>query len=268
MNNHWNLGAFDMKITGTRCVLAGSAFGLAFLLTCSALLACSASLTAQESTTQAAGDQDASAQGVSLFDGKTLDGWRGDPLVWSVQEGAITGQTTDEHPIKENTFLIWKGGDVGDFELKLKFRVFSGNSGVQYRSQDLGEYRVAGYQADMDAEHQYVGILYDERGRGILASRGEKVAIDADGNRTVVGKCSDPDELLKEVESKDWNEYTIRAEGNHLTQTLNGHVSIDLTDDAKDAERSGILALQVHAGSPMKVQFKDITLRKLSADKH
>jgi hypothetical protein len=209
--------------------------------------------------------QDSAAAGADLwlFDGKTLDGWSGDERVWSVQDGAITGETTAENAISQNTFLIWQGGELDDFELTLEFQIRGGNSGIQYRSQDLGDHRVAGYQADLDADHQYIGILYDEQGRGILASRGERVVFDGEGNRQVTGSCGDPAELLAHLKPEDWNQYTVRAEGNRLVQSINGYVSIDVTDEAPDAESSGILALQIHTGPPMKVQFRNIRLRKL-----
>ncbi len=201
---------------------------------------------------------------VSLFDGKTLNGWSGNPDYWSVRDGAITGETTAENPLKENTFLIWKDGKVGDFELRLKFRMVGGNSGVQYRSEDKGNHVVAGYQADIDATGQYIGILYEERGRGILALRGEKVEIQANGEKKVVGKTSDDEEVLASVKKEGWNEYVIRAKGNRLEHILNGHTTIELTDnDEKNRSMSGILALQLHVGPPMLVQFKDIQLKKL-----
>ena len=198
----------------------------------------------------------------SLFDGRSLQGWRGDKSVWSVQDGAITGLNTAEKPIPDNTFLIWEG-ELGDFELRLKFRIEGGNSGIQFRSQDLGDFHVGGYQADIDSADTYIGILYDERGRGILAGRGEKVEIDAAGERKVVGQTCDPKKFLENYQATEWNEYIVRAEGNHITQTVNGIVTVDIVDAAAAGEAKGILALQVHSGPPMKVQFKDITLKRL-----
>ncbi len=199
----------------------------------------------------------------SLFDGKSLQGWRGDTTIWTVQDGAITGTNSAEKPIKDNSFLIWDG-ELGDFELRLKFRIEGGNSGIQFRSQDLGEFHVGGYQADIDSADTYIGILYDERGRGILAGRGEKVEIDSDGERNVVGQTCDPKKFLESYKATEWNEYIVRAEGNHITQTVNGIVTVDIVDAAPDGEAKGILALQVHSGPPMKVQFKDIALERLN----
>lgn len=200
----------------------------------------------------------------SLFDGKTLEGWSGKPEFWSVRDGAITGQTTPENPTEGNTFLIWKGGEVADFELRLKFRIVGGNSGVQYRSEDVGDHVVKGYQADIDSTDQFIGILYEERGRGILALRCEEVVMTADGEKKVAGKTCENEDVLKSLKKEDWNEYVISAQGNQLTQTLNGHVTVKLTDnDEAKRSMSGILALQLHAGPPMLVQFKDIQLKEL-----
>ncbi len=201
----------------------------------------------------------------TLFDGKTLEGWSGEEGFWSVVNGAITGQTTTEKSLSANSFLIWKAGELDDFELKIKFRIEGGNSGVQYRSQDLGEHHVGGYQADIDATHQFIGILYDERGRGILANRAAKVEINEKGENKVVGKTCDEAEVLASIKQSDWSEYTITAHGNHLTQAINGFVTVDIVDaQADQAETKGILALQIHTGPPMKVQFKDVRLRRLN----
>lgn len=214
---------------------------------------------------QARGDDPVQeSQWVPLFDGTTLNGWSGDSRFWSVQGGAITGTTTTEQPLDANSFLIWRDA-LDDFELKLKFRIEGGNSGIQYRSQDLGDFHVGGYQADIDAEYQYIGILYDERGRGILANRCSRVEIDEQGEIKVVGKTCDEAALLSSIKQSEWSEYTITAHGNHLTQSINGFITVDVVDGQSDqAESRGILALQLHAGPPMKVQFKDILLRRPS----
>lgn len=200
---------------------------------------------------------------ISLFDGHTLQNWAGDQRVWTVEDGAITGRTSAEHPLDANSFLIWQGGEMGDFELRLKFRIEGGNSGVQYRSQDLKDFHVGGYQADIDASHEFIGILYEERGRGILAQRGSAVEIDEQGQTKIVGTTSDVAALLASLAKQDWNEYRIAASGNHLTQSINGYITVDVVDRQTDHAKSrGVLALQLHAGPPMKVQFKDIYLRR------
>src|SRR5882757_5189306 len=157
-----------------------------------------------------------------LFNGKDLTGWEGDPRVWAVEDGAIVGHTKDV-PLKNNTFLIWKGGDVKDFKLALEFQLDGGNSGIQYRSKviDPANWIVGGYQADMDGKNQYTGILYEERGRGILAKRGERLTIDRDGKKETV-QFGDAAELAKSVHKDDWNTYEIEAVGTTLKHTING----------------------------------------------
>jgi hypothetical protein len=200
----------------------------------------------------------------SIFDGKTLDGWDGKAEFWSVKDGAITGQTTADNPTKGNTFIIWKGGELKDFELKLKFRIVGGNSGIQFRSKDLGDNVVGGYQADFDGANGWTGSLYEEKGRGILAKRGNKVEITEDGKKNNAGAATPEKEILESVKKEDWNDYTIIAKGNQLTFKVNGLTTIELTDNqASKAATSGILALQLHAGPPMTVQFKDIELKEL-----
>jgi hypothetical protein len=208
----------------------------------------------------------------SLFNGKDLTGWDGNPKLWSVKDGAITGQTTAENPTKGNTFLIWTNGTVADFELRCSFKLTPGdakgfaNSGIQYRSKvvDPANWVVGGYQADMEAGPTYTGILYEERMRGILAQRGEKVLYDKEGKKQALGSVGNGAEIQAAIKKGAWNEYVIIAEGNHLRQFINGKQTIDVTDDdpAKQAH-SGVLALQLHAGAPMVAQFKDIRLKVL-----
>lgn len=211
-----------------------------------------------------AGDKEAK-EGVfePLFDGKTLEGWSGNEKFWSVKDGCITGQTTADNKTDGNTFLIWKD-KVSDFELRVKFKIVGGNSGIQYRSTDKGNHVVHGYQADIATDDQYMGILYEEGGRAVLAQRGSKVEITAKGEKKVVGTTEDSATILKEIKKEDWNEYVIIAKGNHLIQKINGHTTVDVTDNQKEkSAASGILALQLHAGPPMKIQFKDIELMRL-----
>jgi hypothetical protein len=208
----------------------------------------------------------AAAEGMfmPIFDGKTLKGWDGNPKFWSVEEGTITGRTTADNPTSGNTFLIWKDGEVADFELKLKFRIVGGNSGIQYRSKDKGNWVVGGYQADFDAPGGYSGILYEEQGRGILAMRGNKVVIDESGEKKNAGTTTPEKEILESIKKEDWNEYEVVAQGNHLIHKINGKVTVDVTDNQTDKQAAkGILALQLHAGPPMLVQFKDIQLKVL-----
>jgi type 1 glutamine amidotransferase len=205
-----------------------------------------------------------------MFNGKDLTGWSGNPELWSVRDGVITGQTTKEKPAAENTFLIWTNGQPGDFEMRCSFRIEANNSvgfansGVQYRSKVVkpSYWVVAGYQADMEAGPNYTGGLYEEKGRGILASRGQKILIHSDGKLEVTGSLGDAADLQKEIHNGDWNEYVIIAKGNHLQQFINGKQMIDVVDEQSDrAATTGIIALQLHAGQPMTVQFKDLRIK-------
>ena len=209
---------------------------------------------------------------VKISDGKDLTGWEGNPKLWSVKEGAITGQTTAENPTKGNTFLIWTNGTVTDFELRCSFRLVPGdakgfaNSGIQYRSKvvDPVNWVVGGYQADMEAGATYTGILYEERFRGIMAERGEKVVWDKEGKKQVVGSVGDAAAIEASIKKGEWNDYVVIAQGNHLQQFVNGKQTIDVVDeDAAKRAMTGVLALQLHAGPPMMAQFKDIRLKKL-----
>lgn len=202
-----------------------------------------------------------------LFDGKTLAGWDGNPRFWSVEDGAIVGRTTTENPTRGNTFIFWREGLLADFELRLSWKIEGGNSGVQYRSTDLGGWVAGGYQADIDAGGRFTGILYEERGRGILARRGEKVLQSAQGTKKPLGRVAEEKAILEAVRAGRWNDYVIRARGNQLVQILNGVTTVDFTDDQK-AKRalSGVLALQLHAGPPMTVRFRSIRLKRFPVD--
>ncbi len=206
----------------------------------------------------------------SLFNGHDLSGWEGRPNHWSVQDGAITGRTTKENPAQGNNFLIWKDGTVSDFELHLSYKIVANNdagfanSGIQYRSKDLGNFVVGGYQADMEAGNTYSGILYEERGRGILAQRGQMTEIEPDGKIRVLGSLGESSDIQDQIKKEDWNDYVVIARGNHFTHIINGRVTVDVTDlQTSKSSDSGVLALQLHAGQPMTVQFKDIRIKIL-----
>jgi hypothetical protein len=200
-----------------------------------------------------------------IFDGKTLEGWDGNPKLWHIVDGVITGETTKENPAEYNSFLIWRGGKPADFELKIEFRMPNkgfANSGIQIRSwEEKEKWRVSGYQPDMDSENTYTGICYGENFRGILANRGEKTVIGKDHKPKVVEKFAEAAELAKVIKKQDWNEYHIIAQGNHIIQKINGHLMCELADEDDKARKDGIIALQLHAGDPMKVQFKNIRLK-------
>lgn len=199
----------------------------------------------------------------SLFNGKDLSGWAGKSEFWSVKDGAIFGQTTKDKPTKGNTFLVWQGGEVADFVFKTKVRFSGNNSGVQYRSELVGnpdDFVVKGYQADLHPKAEYYGMLYAEKWRGIVAQRFQRVLVGSDGKSTVMGEVGDRSQKLVDNE---WNELTIIAVGNRQIHQVNGITTMDLTDNHPEAKRKGILALQLHAGSPMTVEFKEVSLRQL-----
>jgi hypothetical protein len=213
-----------------------------------------------------------SAEFRSLFNGKDLAGWDGNPDFWSVQDGVIVGQSTPEKPAKTNTFLLWRGGELRDFELRVSFKIENGNSGVQYRSKDLGNWSMAGYQCDIRSPNfdskdpkNCTGKIYSEReGRGQMALGGEKSVCGKDGLKSVIGKANDLEKITTALGLGDWKQLVIIAKGNHLTQVINGETICELTDeDETKRALSGHLGLQIHAGRPMKVSFKDISLREL-----
>ncbi|MHC4799913.1 MAG: ThuA domain-containing protein, partial [Planctomycetota bacterium] len=201
----------------------------------------------------------------SLFNGKDLWAWKGNPKIWSVKEGAITGQTTEQNRISENNFLIWTGGDVTDFELRLKFRIENGNSGIYFQSEERTNVHaeaLVGPQADFSADNRWTGVVIEYTRRGILAERGQKVVIDNKGNIKVIGSVGDAGELLKYVKPKQWNDYTVITKGGHTILKINDVVMCEIDDNDPRRVPTGKLALQVHQGPPMLVQFKDIRLRQ------
>lgn len=221
--------------------------------------------------TSHAEDSQGKVSGKSLFDGKSLAGWSApDMSYWSVEDEAITATASDENPAKKNQFLVWQGGEIADFVLTLQFRVDGGpkaNSGIQVRSQLQEDGHAVGYQVDISQpEAPWLGAIYDEHGRKMLASRGEKTVVQADGKLEKTSIAASAKAAIQSYQSKEWNRYEIRGEGNRIVAKLNGHITSEVIDH-QEAERelSGILALQLHSGPPMKVQFKDITLLRLPA---
>ena len=210
-----------------------------------------------------------------LFNGKDLSGWDGDPRLWSVKDGVIHGETTKENAANGNTFLIWQGGEVGDFELRLSFRCnATNNSGIQYRSRHItdgsagNKWVVRGYQHEVRNEKKIpnvAGFIYDEGGkRGRICQAGERATWEAEGGKKVAGTLIDADEFAKLVRIDDWNDVVIRAEGTHIRHWLNGRLILDFTDnDPKLALTKGVIALQLHAGAPMWAEFRDVRLKKL-----
>src|SRR5437867_8004335 len=173
----------------------------------------------------------------SIFNGKDLTGWAGRPQHWSVEDGAITGRTTKEHPAQGNNFLIWPNGVVSDFELRLSYKIVPtntngfANSGIQYRSKDFGNFVVGGYQADFEAGQTFSGILYEERMDGILAQRGQKTTVKTVEGKTkveVVGSLGKSEDIQAKIKDKDWNDYVVIAQGNHLQHFINGVPTVDV----------------------------------------
>ncbi len=219
-----------------------------------ALIACSAAV--------AAGNEEGF---VSMFNGKDLKDWEGAPGYWSVEDGAITGETSKKHPLDYPTYIFWRGGKPADFELRANFRFRSawGNSGINFRSQELPKWDVKGYQADMDTGTTCIGTVYEVNQREVMTACGQKVVIDENGNRevTTFAKAAD---LLKVYKPHQWNEYVIIARGPEILLKVNGALMADLVDHQKGkAAAAGLITLQLHPGTPMKVQFKDLRIKYL-----
>lgn len=211
----------------------------------------------------------------SLFNGKDLSGWDGDPRIWSVKDGAIRGESTDEVKANGNTFLIWQGGKLKDFDVKMTYRCTDkNNSGIQYRSRHITEgnprnaWIVRGYQYEIRNENKLPsvsGFIYDEGGkRGRTCLVGEKAVWTADGKQLIQNDLIDQAGFEKLFKLDDWNEARIVARGNHIQHYINGKLVLDFTDEHPEwAALEGILAIQLHAGAPMWLEFKDILLKEL-----
>lgn len=222
---------------------------------------------------------------VRIFDGKTLDNWQGDPHYWRVENGNLVGEVTPTTLLKNNTFIVWQGGQPADFELKLEFRIAeAGNSGINYRSEKVDSipYALRGYQADIDGQIRYTGQNYEEKKRTTLAYRGEKARITSQENpdeqgslranvasnawqsREVLESLGDSDELKSKIKSEDWNEAHLIIKGNILQHYINGILMSEvIDDDSVNRSDSGYLGVQVHVGPPMKVEYRNILLKEL-----
>ena len=211
----------------------------------------------------------------SLFNGTDLTGWDGDPRLWSVKDGVIHGETTPDNAAQGNTFIIWKDGVTKDFELRLSFRCnATNNSGIQYRSKHItdgkprNKWVVRGYQHEIRNESKLPsvsGFIYDEGGRrGRICLVGEKAIWGEDGKKQVVDTLIDSASFAQLFNLDGWNDVVIVANGNHIQHFLNDRLILDFTDqDPKLALLDGILALQLHAGKPMWVEYKNIRIRGL-----
>ncbi|MDR2762980.1 MAG: DUF1080 domain-containing protein [Planctomycetaceae bacterium] len=211
---------------------------------------------------------------VSMFNGKDLSEWDGNPDIWSVKDSSIVGQTESSGAAKltHNQFIIWRGGDVKDFVFRADIKLSSsGNSGFQYRSRkNSGDkiFSVNGYQADFDGTHAHSGILYGENFGGILCQRGLESVIEAKQKPKTIRKFADNNELKKSLKVEDWNSYEITAEGFTFTHKINGQIMSITKDEDKDHRReSGIFAIQAHVGPPMKVEIKNLRIKTISTNK-
>ncbi len=217
----------------------------------------------------------------SIFDG-TMKNWDGDPSIWKAEGNVLTGTTTAENPLKENTFVIWRGGEPADFELKVEYRMSATNSGIQFRSTHLpqgtptpnptnpdakiaGKWVLKGYQADIDFANQFTGMIYEERGRGFLMQRGQAIEIGADGVSRQIGNLEmSANELKSLIKPGDWNTVHLIARGNTIMNIVNGHVTAFIVDDdPKGRAMKGLLGFQIHVGDPMKIEFRNIYLKSL-----
>ena len=214
-----------------------------------------------------------------IFDGKTLNGWEGDSTYWRAENGEIIGEITAATLVKHNTFLIWQGGLTANFELKVEYRISeNGNSGINYRSEEVKDvpYALRGYQSDIDGKNQYTGQNYEERGRCIIAYRGQKVMLpnvagsieslvrnNAWTASILVSTLGNPDSLKSHI-NKGWNECHLIVKGNHMQHFINGILMSDVTDnDTANRKFTGLLGIQVHVGPPMKVEYRNFRIKEL-----
>jgi hypothetical protein len=220
---------------------------------------------------------------VQIFDGKTLNGWEGDPTYWRVEDGNLVGEITAQTLVKNNTFIIWRGGRPADFELTLEYRITTtGNSGINYRSEELKDlpHALKGYQSDIDGQNRYTGQNYEERARTTLAYIGEQVTVNAMKNasdsiqkyiknnawteRNVTGSLGDPDLLKSKIKVDGWNSCHLIIRGNRLQHFVNDSLMSDVTDnDPVNRRNEGLLGVQVHVGPAMKVEYRNIRLKTL-----
>ncbi len=233
----------------------------------------------QGSTPQAGGgiyptyEPDDDAGFVPIFDGKSLTGWDGDMTFWRAENGEIVGETTPEKVVKTNSFLIWRGGTVKDFELKVEFRLSGTNSGIQYRSielPDAGKWVLKGYQADIDFSGQYLGNVHEERGRKpghvVLAKRGMVTRISDGPKYKTLATIADGTLLKGVVNINGWNRYHIIARGPVLIQIINGQLmGMTIDEDVKNFVPEGLLGFQMHVGPPFKIEYRNILYKKLGS---
>jgi hypothetical protein len=207
---------------------------------------------------------------VQIFDGKSLAGWEGDTNYWRVEDGCLVGEVTTNNLLKQNSFIVWRGGTTRDFELKVEYRISPrGNSGINYRSVMVtnGPWTMRGYQADIDGANKYTGQNYEEKGRTFLALRGQVARQVNDQLPEVIGVLGTPEELLAGIKTNDWNEYHLIVSGNVMTHILNGRVlSVVLDEDTANRKFDGLLGVQVHVGPPMKIEYRNFRLKPINRE--
>lgn len=205
---------------------------------------------------------------VELFNGRDLAGFSGDPKFWSVEDGAIVGQSSPANTTK-GTYLFVESVRAVDFELHVDFQLPSGNSGIQYRSVKKPNWQVAGYQADMDVAGKYTGILYECEGRRIMTRPGDNVVYDEAGRKKPAGEptpAARRDGAIHTAPGK-WNHYVIIARGNHVVHRINGVTFAQVADHDPRRIQGDRIAFQLHGGPPMKVMFKNIRIKVFKPDK-
>lgn len=238
-----------------------------------AALCASAALRAQEAFVPKQSDRPQTIEGDEpgfrpMFDGKTLDGWEGDPKYWRAADGVMTGEITPETVIKSNTFIIWRGGEPEDFELKVEYRITTaGNSGVNYRSVVVpdpvtpsNQFAMRGYQCDIDGQNRYTGNNYEEKGRLFLAVRGQVTHVTGARLPVVLSTVGDGKELASTLRA-DWNAVHIIARGNVVQHHINGRLMSMVIDDDPKRLKRGLIGVQVHVGPPMKVEYRGWRIR-------
>ena len=224
---------------------------------------------------------------IAMFNGTDLTGWDALPNFWSVKDGAIDCVETTEPGGNVQSDLIWIDSrehpeKYANFELRLRFKWLShsGNSGVQFRSvvDNAATRHIGGYQADMDPNNQYTGGIYDESGKAgrrqkdtpgpLMAPRGFKTHYPTDGSSgkgTPLAEDSKALGALIKPVREEFNDMVIIADGSHITVKINGHVTCEMIDENPGALKSGIIAIQQHAGAQMEIQFKDVRIKFLEA---
>jgi len=204
---------------------------------------------------------------VPIFDGKSFTGWEGDSVYWRIENGTIVGEVTPETILKRNSFLIWRGGTTGNFELKLEYKISAeGNSGINYRSFDVEgvPFALKGYQCDIDGKGVWTGQNYEERGRQFLALRGQVTKINSGEKPFEIGSVGDKDVLWKSIKHDGWNECHLIIQGNTLIHMINGQVMCVVVDeDIENRKNDGLLGVQVHVGPPMKIEYRNIRIKRL-----